>query len=67
MDELAARIEARLNEALDRQVAGGFYPAAERGLSDNNDPVADYDVPSPIRLSVADVARIAAQEALAWF
>lgn len=65
METLEARIEARLNEAFDRQVTGGFYPVAERGLvaMDDPDDVSSYP---PIRLSIADVARIAAQEARAW-
>jgi hypothetical protein len=63
MDELAERIAARLHEAIDRQIAGGFYPNATRGLVDERDPDADYDVRPKIRLSVEDVARIAADEA----
>jgi hypothetical protein len=62
---LESRIAARLNEVLDRMVAGdtyGFDPD-DRGLA----------APAPgsgcvhLRLSVRDVARLAAQEARAWF
>lgn len=55
MDELAERIGARLNEALDRQAAAGIISDDDRGM------VADLN--GWVLLSVADVARIAAAEA----
>jgi hypothetical protein len=67
MDGLAERIAARLNEAMDRQIAANFYPASDRGLADVDDPAAAGDGIMPVRLSVEDVARIAADEARAWF
>lgn len=61
MDDLQARIAARLNEALDQQIAGGFYSTAERGLAFGGD-IVDA---AAIMLSIEDVARIAAAEARA--
>lgn len=61
MDELAERIAARLHEALDRQVAGDFYAEERRGLV-NVEP-GGLDMIGAVRLSVEDVARIAADEA----
>jgi hypothetical protein len=62
---LQDRIAARLNEVLERQVAGGFYGGSERGLvAPDLEDLGTHDV---IRLSVEDVARIAAQEARSWF
>lgn len=61
MDELAERIAARLHEALERQVAGGFYADSPRGLGAID--LEDLGVHDVIRLSVEDVARIAADEA----
>lgn len=66
VETLEQRIERRLNEALDRQIAGGFYPSSERGLVDASE-VPVWDNVGPVRVSLADVARIAAQEAKAWF
>lgn len=71
---LEGRIAARLNEALDRQAAADFEAPGERGLADYQSP-ANCPVCTPrcdagefvLRLSVEDVARIAAQEARAWF
>lgn len=64
---LEGRIKARLNEALDANIAAEvFCHAAQRGLGS----IEGDRVHSPIdviRLSVDDVARIAAQEARAWF
>lgn len=65
MDDLQERIAARLNEALERQVAGNFYGGSERGLAAPD--LEDLGGHEIIRLSVEDVARIAAQEAMAWF
>lgn len=60
MATLEERIAARLDEALDRMVAAGTYLAeGQRGLADFDD---GDDVTFP-RLSIADVARIAADEA----
>lgn len=65
MDELAKRIEARLNEALDRQVAAELYiyDPDDRGLA-AGEPGSGCVY---LRLTLADVARIAAAEAHAWF
>lgn len=65
MDELEQRIEAALNEALERQVAAEMYACDpdDRGLAT---PEPDGGALA-LRLSVADVARIAAAEARAWF
>lgn len=63
MDELAERIAARLNEALDRSANAEFLAGGDRGLAlgpANGGQEAD------IVLSVEDVARIAADEARAW-
>lgn len=65
VDTLQRRIAARLNEALDRMVASDTYgyDPDDRGLA----------APAPgsgcvhLRLSVEDVARIAAGEAYRWF
>ena len=62
---LEARIAARLDKALDAAIRAGFEVLdAERGLA-----VVDHDVSElgVIRLSVADVARIAAQAAREWW
>lgn len=57
MASLEERIAARLHQALDRLAAAGMSaPSAERGLA-----VGGPDQPE-ILLSVADVARIVAQE-----
>lgn len=62
---LEHRIAVRLHRALEHQVAGGFYGGAERGLvAPDLEELGAHDV---IRLSVEDVARIAAAEARAWF
>jgi hypothetical protein len=63
---LEGRMAARLNAALDRQVAGEFYRFEnERGLVDlAAEPHASTGA---VRLSVEDVARICAQEARDWF
>jgi hypothetical protein len=67
-ETLEQRIEAALNEAFDRQVAGGFFAAdGTRGMVDDYDPVACEDVEPSIRLSLVDVARIAAAAAKGWF
>lgn len=71
---LQARIETALNEALDRMVAADFEVSGERGMATWS-PVGDCAVCTPscdlgepvVRLSVADVARIAAAEAYRWF
>lgn len=67
VDTLHRRIKAALNEALERQVAGGFYgsPDAARGLAAPDlEELGAHDV---IRLSLDDAARIAAAEAFRWF
>jgi hypothetical protein len=68
-DTLESRIEARLTEALERQAAGGFYGSPDgstRGMvAPDLEELGIYDC--VIRLSMADVARIAAAEARAWF
>lgn len=60
MDDLQARIAARLTEALRQQEAAGFESGADAGLA-----LADHESgrTGVIRLSVDDVARIAAQVA----
>ncbi|WP_328465560.1 hypothetical protein OHA21_43905 [Actinoplanes sp. NBC_00393] len=64
MDDLQARIAGRLREALDRQYAGEFCAVtSSSGLID-----LDQEVPGEepcVRLSIDDVARIAAAEARA--
>lgn len=66
---LEGRIERRLGEALDRQEAAGFEVPAERGLATSSRGACSVCTPScdagepVIRLSLADVARIAAAEA----
>jgi hypothetical protein len=59
VDDLQARIAARLDEALDAQARGGFLTVADRGLGLFDENGSD----GTCLLSVADVARIAAQEA----
>lgn len=65
-ETLEQRIARRLNEALDHQIAGGFYQTATRGLVDSEE-FPGWDNIGPVRLSIEDVSRIAAQEARAWF
>jgi len=62
METLEQRIATRLNEALDRQVAAEVNAWEVRGLA-TREPAED----PVMRLSVEDVARIAAQTAYAWF
>ena len=68
---LEHRIETALNRALEQQVRGGFYGALGmpgepcRGLvAVDLEELGAHDV---IRLSMADVARIAAVAARGWF
>lgn len=58
MDELAKRIEARLHEVVEMRQAAGFEVTATHGLTG-----AD----GVVRMSLTDVARIAADEARGWF
>lgn len=58
MDDLQERIAARLNEVLDRQVAAEFSTFKVRGLA-TREPAEE----PVMRLSIEDVARIAAQVA----
>jgi hypothetical protein len=65
VETLEQRIERRLNDALDRQVAADLYAydPDDRGLA-----VRTPGAGGPLlRLSMADVARIAAAEARDWF
>lgn len=65
MESLEERIAARLNEALDRQVAAEMYAydPDDRGLAAGERGSGSVH----LRLSVEDVARIAAQAAKSWF
>lgn len=64
METLEERIAARLNEALDRKVAAEMYAydPDDRGLAAGKPGSGSVH----LRLSVDDVARIAAAEARAW-
>lgn len=63
-DDLQDRIAARLHEALDRHAAAGIESGAERGMVDRvPDEGLEPGAGPTVRLSVEDVARIAAAEA----
>lgn len=63
VETLEQRIAARLNEALDQQYEGGFLTGRhEPGLIDLGRETTDGP---EVRLTIEDVARIAAQEARA--
>ncbi|GAA2681608.1 hypothetical protein [Actinoplanes palleronii] len=63
--ELEERIAARLNRALDQLVGAGAYAYADddRGLAAGEPGSGSVR----LRLTVDEVARIAAQEARDWF
>jgi hypothetical protein len=62
-ETLEERIAARLNEALRQTVAADFVDYGNEGLASK----ASMESEPVMRLSIGDVARVAAAEARAWF